>query len=129
VVINQNAVAVIARLNRRGGLDWCLPKGHLEPGETPEQAAVREVEEETGLTTRIERFLGVIDYYFVVGDYRIHKVVHHFAFRKTGGGFALRKDPDHEVLRIMWVPGSKLQTTLTYPNERKIVHMLQTARA
>ena len=42
------SAAVIARLNRAGRLEWCLPKGHLEDDETPEQAAVREIEEETG---------------------------------------------------------------------------------
>src|SRR6218665_1680297 len=42
-------VACIARRNRAGRLEWCLPKGHIEPGESPEQAAVREVAEETGI--------------------------------------------------------------------------------
>src|SRR6187402_171832 len=57
-------VACIARRNRAGRLEWCLPKGHIEAGESPEQAAVREVEEETGILTVIVQSLGVIDYWF-----------------------------------------------------------------
>jgi 8-oxo-dGTP pyrophosphatase MutT (NUDIX family) len=54
------AVAVIARVNRAGRLEWCLPKGHLEGAETPEQAAVREIEEETGIRGRVVGELGTI---------------------------------------------------------------------
>ena len=49
--------AVIARRNRGGRLEWCLPKGHLEGAETAEQAAVREIAEETGITGRVLRHL------------------------------------------------------------------------
>lgn len=51
--------ALIGRLDRRGRLLWSLPKGHLEDGETAEQAAVREVEEETGVCAVVERVLSV----------------------------------------------------------------------
>ena len=53
-------VALIARRDRRGRLVWSLPKGHIEEGETPETAAVREVLEETGITGRIMAPLGTI---------------------------------------------------------------------
>ncbi len=45
--------ALIARRNRAGRIEWCLPKGHLEGSETPQQAALREVAEETGIHGRI----------------------------------------------------------------------------
>ena len=51
---------------------WSLPKGHIEEGETPEQAALREVAEETGIESSIERALGVIDFWFMAGGKRIH---------------------------------------------------------
>jgi 8-oxo-dGTP pyrophosphatase MutT (NUDIX family) len=124
IVVDGDRAVVIARKNRRGALDWCLPKGHLEAGETPPEAAMREIAEETGISAKVQRLLGIIDYYFVVGDYRIHKVVHHYVLRRTGGKFSAREDPDGEVMRILWVPIDKLQVTLSYPNERKISHML-----
>ena len=62
----------------RERLLWSLPKGHIEEGETPEEAAIREVAEETGITSEISRELGVIDFWFMAGGKRIHKTVHHF---------------------------------------------------
>ena len=64
---------------------WSLPKGHLEDGETAEQAAVREVAEETGIDAVVVAMLGSIDYWFVTEDYRVHKTVHHFLLRALGG--------------------------------------------
>ena len=46
---------------------WSLPKGHIEEGETPEQAAIREVAEETGINSDITKSLGVIDFWFMAG--------------------------------------------------------------
>src|SRR5665647_1796968 len=57
-------VAVIARRNRAGRVEWCLPKGHGESNESLEQAAVREVAEETGIVGRVLAALGTIDYWF-----------------------------------------------------------------
>ena len=77
-------VALIGRLDRRGRLLWSLPKGHLEDGETAEDAAVREVEEETGIRGRVLAPLGTIDYWFVADDRRIHKTVHHYLLEADG---------------------------------------------
>ena len=67
---------------------WSLPKGHIEDGETPEQAAIREVAEETGIKSEITRSLGVIDFWFMASGKRIHKTVHHFLFAEVGGKLA-----------------------------------------
>ena len=85
VVINtdRTKVALIGRLDRRGRLLWSLPKGHIEEGETPEQTAVREVAEETGILGEIIRPLGTIDYWFVAERRRIHKTVHHFLMERA----------------------------------------------
>ena len=64
--------AVIARRNRAGRLEWCLPKGHLEGIETAEEAAVREVAEETGIISQVVRHLASIDYWFAGHDRRVH---------------------------------------------------------
>jgi len=85
--------AVIARLNRAGRVEWCLPKGHLEQGETPEQAAVREIEEETGIRGRVVRGLGTIEYRFSADGRRIHKQVHHYLLEALGGTLTIEGDP------------------------------------
>jgi 8-oxo-dGTP pyrophosphatase MutT (NUDIX family) len=112
--------AVIARLNRAGRVEWCLPKGHLELDETPEQAAVREIEEETGIQGRIVDGLGTIDYWFSVEGKRVHKHVHHYLLLATGGELSTEGDPDHEAIDVAWVPLPELDERLAFPNERRI---------
>jgi len=69
----------------RERLLWSLPKGHIEEGESAEAAALREVKEETGIESEIDKSLGVIDFWFMAGGKRIHKTVHHFLFKEVGG--------------------------------------------
>lgn len=110
--------ALIARTDRNGKLLWSLPKGHIEAGETAEQAAVREVEEETGISGVILAELGTIDFWFVADGRRIHKTVQHFLMRATGGELS---DADIEVAEVAWVPLSDMATRLAYPDERGLV--------
>jgi 8-oxo-dGTP pyrophosphatase MutT (NUDIX family) len=112
--------AVIARLNRAGRVEWCLPKGHLEQGETPEQAAVREIEEETGIRGRVVRPLGTIEYRFSAEGRRVHKLVHHYLLEALGGTLTIEGDPDQEAIDVAWVPLQQLGELLTFPNERRI---------
>jgi 8-oxo-dGTP pyrophosphatase MutT (NUDIX family) len=112
--------AVIARRNRAGRVEWCLPKGHLEAGETPEQAAVREIAEETGIEGRVLSSLGMIDYWFSAEGRRIHKLVHHYLLEATGGELTIEGDPDHEAIDVAWVPLDDLGGLLAFPNERRI---------
>jgi 8-oxo-dGTP pyrophosphatase MutT (NUDIX family) len=112
------AAALIARLDRRGRLLWSLPKGHVEAGESVEQAAVREVEEETGIQGRVLAALGSIDYWFVAEDRRVHKTVHHYLLEASGGELS---DADIEVAEVAWVPLDELGRRLAYPGERRLV--------
>ena len=97
---------------------WSLPKGHIEEGETPQQAALREVAEETGIESAIERSLGVIDFWFMAGGKRIHKTVHHYLFRETGGKLAPQES---EVDEVGWFPLSEIVELLAYPDEKKLI--------
>ena len=121
VQAGRAVTAVIARRNRGGRLEWCLPKGHLEGRETAEQEAVREIAEETGITGRVLRHLATIDYWFAGDDHRVHKVVHHFLLEATGGDLTTENDPDHEAEDVAWVDLEDVSRRLAYPNERRIV--------
>lgn len=109
--------ALIGRLDRRGRLRWSLPKGHVELGETTEQAAMREVEEETGISGRITARLGSVDYTFTAAGKRIHKRVHHFLMVAIGGELS---DADIEVTEVAWVPLEELDERLAYAGERRL---------
>ncbi|MDJ0312078.1 NUDIX hydrolase [Arthrobacter sp. H35-D1] len=113
-------VAIIARINRGGRLEWCLPKGHPEGVETHAEAAVREIEEETGIAGDVLAPLGSIDYWFTVSGHRVHKTVHHFLLCATGGFLTIENDPDHEAVDVAWVPIDVLAKKLSFPNERRI---------
>jgi ADP-ribose pyrophosphatase YjhB (NUDIX family) len=110
--------ALIARTDRHGRLLWSLPKGHIEDGETAEQAAVREVEEETGISGAILGQLGTIDFWFVAEGRRIHKTVQHYLMRAVGGELS---DADVEVTEVAWVPLPEIAAQLAYPDERGLV--------
>ncbi len=112
--------AVIVRRNRAGRLEWCLPKGHLEGEETPAEAAVREIREETGIRGTIRAELGIIDYWFSGEDRRVHKVVHHFLLRSEGGVISADGDPDREAEDALWVAVAELPRRLSYPNEQRL---------
>ena len=97
---------------------WSLPKGHIEEGESPEEAALREVEEETGIVSVIEKSLGVIDFWFMAGGMRIHKTVHHYLFRENGG---LLAPQESEVDEVAWFPLAEIVDRLAYPDEKKLI--------
>ena len=102
----------------RERLLWSLPKGHIEEGETPEQAAVREVQEETGIESEIAKELGVINFWFMAGGNRIHKTVHHYLFKETGGKLAPQLT---EVDDVGWFPLNEIVELLAYPDEKKLI--------
>ncbi len=97
---------------------WSLPKGHIEEGETPEQAAIREVQEETGIESEISKALGVIDFWFMAGGKRIHKTVHHYLFKEVGGVLAPQIS---EVDDVGWFPLEEVVGLLAYPDEKKLI--------
>jgi len=109
---------LIGRIDKRGRMLWSLPKGHIESGESPEEAALREVREETGIKSSITRSLGVIDFWFMTEGKRIHKTVHHFLFAEKSGKLEAQLS---EVDDVKWFPLDEIAKTLAYPDERKLI--------
>ena len=113
-------VALMARFNRGGKLEWCIPKGHLEQDETSEQAALREVFEETGLEAQIIQHLGEVNYQFIQDGSKISKTVHVYLMQQTGGELSFDKDPHKEASELEWVQVSELLARLSHGNEKRI---------
>jgi 8-oxo-dGTP pyrophosphatase MutT (NUDIX family) len=107
----------IAAVRVKGGEVVALPKGHIDPGETPAEAATREVREETGLHATLIEKLEDIRYWYVRGGKRILKDVSFFLFRYRSGSL---RDHDHEVVGAEWVPLDEAPKLLSYRGEREV---------
>lgn len=94
--------------------DWSFPKGKLDEGETFEQAALREVEEETGLVCRMGPFIGTTQYVHRKGR---NKVVAYWAMTVVAGEFV----PNEEVDQVVWCDLSHAELLLTYPRDRELL--------
>lgn len=103
-------------------LRWQLPKGTLNPGERVEDAAQREVREETGIQTRLYAFLGRIEFWFYANRdgsrMRFHKFVHFYLMGYTSGSVA---DHDHEVEEARFVEIAQAIEMLAFENEKAVV--------
>jgi 8-oxo-dGTP pyrophosphatase MutT (NUDIX family) len=111
-------LVVGSRRRERDGRTWTLPKGTPVAGESREETALREVEEETGLKVRIRQPFDSIEYTFVQSGTRIHKTVHYFLMDPVGGDLARH---DHEFDEVRWIPFDSAGTMLTFETERELV--------
>jgi 8-oxo-dGTP pyrophosphatase MutT (NUDIX family) len=120
VVVRDGQCVVIVPTRRAadGSKVVALPKGHPEDGESPEQAALREVREEAGVDCEVVDRLGEVRYHYQRGGRRIAKRVAFFLLDYRSGDL---EDHDHEVEVARWVPLDDAVAQLTFDGEREMV--------
>ena len=116
VAVRGDEVLVITPVGRRR--ITALPKGGMNRGESPEEAAGREVREETGVNVAVKEPLGDVEYWYRRGGRRVFKTVHFYLCEFVSGSTA---DHDHEVDDARWIPLEEARTALTYPGERELI--------
>jgi 8-oxo-dGTP pyrophosphatase MutT (NUDIX family) len=120
VVVRDDEVAVIVPIKRDANGDRVLglPKGHVDPGETPEAAATREIREETGIDAELIEELGEVRYAYQRVGKRVDKLVRFYLFEYRSGDVA---DHDHEIEDAGWMPLAQAARSLSYEGEREMV--------
>src|SRR5687768_6122146 len=117
----------IAIVSVKPKLRWQLPKGIVDPGESPQVTAVREVREEAGVETELVKLIETIEYWYRSVKYgkpvRYHKFVHFYLLEYKSGDVA---DHDHEVEESRWVSFEEAMEMLDFKSERDVVEKAQT---
>lgn len=127
VVYKKSAGAVkVALIAKKGKTVWCLPKGKIEKAETAEDAAVREIREETGLEGKLSQPLGEVTYWFVSphDKARVFKKVRFFLFKYIKGSLGSR---DIEVEETRWFSIPDALKAMTYPSEKGMMQKAKEA--
>jgi 8-oxo-dGTP pyrophosphatase MutT (NUDIX family) len=120
VVFRRHGEAFDFLLIRDPYANWGLPKGHIEGGETPEQAALREVQEETGLDhLSIVAQLPTIDWYFRDRGKLVHKFCHFFLVESLSGEAVPQLDEG--ITECVWRPLGTAMDTVSYANARDVM--------
>ncbi len=119
VIRGEDVVVIVPKRRGQGGQRVLgLPKGHVEPGESPEAAALREVREEAGVSGELLGPLGEVRYSYERRGQRIAKRVAFFLIEYREGDPA---DHDHEVEQARFMPLSQAALALTYEGEREML--------
>jgi putative transcriptional regulator len=114
----------ILLISTQNGRRWQLPKGHIEDGETAEEAAIREIREETGVTGRVVARLQSVEYWYVEkGPLRVHKEVDYFLLDYVSGDAAAFDH--HEVSGAEWFSWEEGVKRLSFENERRVAREAQ----
>lgn len=116
-----DAAVEVAVIHRPRYDDWSLPKGKLDPGESHEQAALREVEEETGHRGRLGEDLGRLSY----PSKGASKVVRYWAMRAETGTFT----PNDEVDELRWLGPAQARALLSYRRDIDVLERFLAAQA
>jgi 8-oxo-dGTP diphosphatase len=118
VILLREGVPHVALIATRSRTRWGLPKGAVSSGETSEQAALREVREETGIEAEVVKLLDTIEYYFRAGDTLIRKRVDFYLMRYVGGELTPQLS---EVDDVEWVELSEAIQRASFESERKLL--------
>jgi len=123
VIFRQTGHATeVALVKPTGRAAWALPKGLIEPGEAPEEAAMREATEESGLLGQIVARIGTIKYVYTAAwedpPARIFKIVTFYLMRWTGGDTGQH---DQETELVSWFPIAEAIRRASYRTERAIL--------
>lgn len=122
VISFRDGMPFVALIATRGRTRWGLPKGAVSAGETSEQAALREVLEETGLEAKVIQPLDTIEYFFRAGATLIHKRVDFYLMIYTAGQLTPQLS---EVDDVEWVALSEAIQRASFDSEKKLLEMAQ----
>ena len=124
VVVRVEEGTTFVLLIRDSYQNWGFPKGHLESGEVPEAAALREVEEETGVSDlTIRGSIDAIDWYFRFRGQLVHKVCH-FCLMETSGT-ATSPQRAEGITACRWTRFDEAETLISYANARDVLRRAQ----
>ena len=107
----------VACIYRESRGDWTFPKGKLDNGETFEQAALREVREETGMSCHVVRFVGTTNYTHRKGR---PKIVAYYLMAVNEGEFT----PNEEVDELVWLPLEQVRAHLTWERDQELFDLV-----
>lgn len=112
----------IAIVSVKPKLRWQLPKGIVDPGESPQVAAVREVREEAGIEAKLIKLIETIEYWYRSlhsgKPVRYHKFVHFYLMEYQSGDVS---NHDHEVEEARWVSIGEALDMLDFKSEQEVV--------
>jgi 8-oxo-dGTP pyrophosphatase MutT (NUDIX family) len=117
VVDDDGRVLLIRARDLRNQPVWTLPKGTLQPGESSVEAALREVQEETGYRCELVRELAPVTYWFQRDGRRIRKTVRWYLMRPL----AKVGEHDHEVDEVLWADRADARVRLRYDSDRRLL--------